>query len=61
MCSKSRRKGLEQYDWRRSGALIVNFKHVLHLACSVVLIVDFEHVMPAGIVKIFFIVIKKNY
>ena len=61
MCSKSRRKGLEQYHWSRSGALIVNFKHVLHLACSAVLIVDFEHVMPAGIVKTFFIVIKKNY
>ena len=28
--SKARRKTTEQYYWRRSGALTVNFKHVLH-------------------------------
>ena len=28
--SKARRKTTEEYYWRRSGALTVNFKHVLH-------------------------------
>ena len=59
-----RRKALEQYHWRRFGALIVNFLlnvNVLHLVFSSVLIVDFEHVMPLGIVKNFFNVIKWNY
>ena len=58
---KSVRKNLEQYHRRRSKALIVNSKHVLHLVCSIVLIVNFEQAMSTGLVKIFFIVIKKNY
>ena len=49
---------LEQYHWLHSGALTDNFYYVLHLVFSIPLIVDFEYVLPVGIVKIFFIVIK---
>ena len=48
ICSKSR-----QEERPRSVALIVNFK-TCFTSCSIVLIVDFEHVIPGGIVKIFF-------
>ena len=51
ICSKSRRKTLEQCHWRGSGALIVNFNYISCFAFSIVLIVDFEHVMPIGIVN----------
>ena len=34
ICSKSRGKTTEQYHWRCSGTLIVNFKLVLHLVLS---------------------------
>ena len=56
ICSKSRGNTTEQYHWRRSGALIVKFK--CFTLSSIVLIVDLEHVIPARIVKIFFIVVK---
>ena len=49
ICSKSRRKTTEQYHWRRSWALTINFKHVLYLALLFWLL----HAMPAGIEKVF--------
>ena len=42
---------LEQYQSLRSEVLIAN-------VLSSVLIVDFEHAMPVGIVKTFFIITK---
>ena len=39
-----------------SGALIVNFKHVLPY--SIVLIVDFGYAILVGVARIFFIVVK---
>ena len=51
ICSKSRREMLEQYQSLRSEVLIAN-------VLSSVLIVDFEHAMPVGIVKTFFIITK---
>ena len=56
--SKANKKTPEQCQWRRSEASIVKFKHVLHLVFSIVLIVNFEHVMLVGIAKKIFIVIK---
>ena len=50
ICSKLAQKTTEWYHWRRSGALLVNFKHFT--LSSIVSIADIEHLMRAGIVKV---------
>ena len=50
--SKLRGKTVEQYHRRCPGALIVNFLINVNVLNFTVLIVNFEHEMPVGIVKI---------
>ena len=57
ICSKLTQKTTEWYHWRRSGALLVNFKHFT--LSSIVSIADIEHLMRAGIVKVFFTIVIK--
>ena len=50
ICSKLTIKTLERPQWRRSGAFIVNFEHILLLLCSGVSIINIEHVIAGWVV-----------